>query len=590
MLFLPRRSAARWLVARWSGRILHGRSVSPCPGGPDRLLQLSRAGATSRGRPRSWRPSCSSSSRLSWRWRGGPRLAQGRGVLWPPRLSAASPCGRFRRARGRTRPRARYRSTRGRSAIWLRSLLFGLMPFSGAAIRLDGLRPRGRHSGRLRRVVPVPNGAGPRQRDRPASSQGGSPTRSTTGTRLGFWPGSASSSAATSPAHRVTIGPSRVRGAAAVPLLTATLYYTFSRGAPGRPSSASASTLVLARPRGCSAGALATVPPTAVALMTVNPADAHHRGPRFAADTLATAPSNGADRVRMRRRRRRLLRACLLPARSPPGGAWHGAPRAPAGAGWRRRGRADAGAGRLRRAACARGGRGQVPHDFKSGIRRRRGSGSSRFLSSSRQRPLGALGGRPRGLRDDHLRGSGAGTYQIALGARAPQHGRRSGTGTRSTSRPSASSGSWAWRCLARASSCCSAASHAACAAPTVSCSRRYWRRVSRGRLAAGVDWVWEMPAVTFWLFALGGAALARPAREAAGAAPPGRGAPATRAQGRRRGGMRAVRAAARAARGLPGACGDRHAEHARGRLRERARRGPPVARLRGAAAPSRIT
>jgi hypothetical protein len=34
--------------------------------------------------------------------------------------------------------------------------------------------------------------------------------------------------------------------------------------------------------------------------------------------------------------------------------------------------------------------------------------------------------------------------------------------------------------------------------------------------LAAGVDWAWEMPAVTIWLFALGGAALGRPGRERA--------------------------------------------------------------------------
>jgi len=30
----------------------------------------------------------------------------------------------------------------------------------------------------------------------------------------------------------------------------------------------------------------------------------------------------------------------------------------------------------------------------------------------------------------------------------------------------------------------------------------------------AGIDWDWEMPAVTLWLFALGGAAMAAPARE----------------------------------------------------------------------------
>jgi len=40
--------------------------------------------------------------------------------------------------------------------------------------------------------------------------------------------------------------------------------------------------------------------------------------------------------------------------------------------------------------------------------------------------------------------------------------------------------------------------------------------------LHAGVDWDWEMPAVTFWLFAMGGLALAAPAgSETAGRVPP---------------------------------------------------------------------
>ena len=62
-------------------------------------------------------------------------------------------------------------------------------------------------------------------------------------------------------------------GAAAIPLLTATLYYTFSRGATWATLVGIGVYVVLARPRGLLAGALATVPPTVVALMTVNPAD-----------------------------------------------------------------------------------------------------------------------------------------------------------------------------------------------------------------------------------------------------------------------------------------------------------------------------
>ena len=73
----------------------------------------------------------------------------------------------------------------------------------------------------------------------------------------------------------------RVLGAAAIPLLTATLYYTFSRGATWATLVGIGVYAVLARPRGLLAGALATVPPTVVALMTVNPADVLTSSPRF---------------------------------------------------------------------------------------------------------------------------------------------------------------------------------------------------------------------------------------------------------------------------------------------------------------------
>ena len=185
---------------------------------------------------------------------------------------------------------------------------------------------------------------------------------------------------------------SRVLGAAAIPLLTATLYYTFSRGATWATLVGIGVYAVLARPRGLLAGALATVPPTVVALMTVNPADVLTSSPRFAADTLATGHRTalivfacvavaGA------------LRACLLPVdrRLEALGT---APRL------RRRVLAAAGvagllagADRLRRAERARGGRGQVRR-LQVGLR---GRGGLRLVTSAelqRQRPLGALGGR----------------------------------------------------------------------------------------------------------------------------------------------------------------------------------------------------
>ncbi|MGH2799593.1 MAG: hypothetical protein ACRDM0_18435, partial [Thermoleophilaceae bacterium] len=80
----------------------------------------------------------------------------------------------------------------------------------------------------------------------------------------------------------------RVAGAAAVPLLTATLYYTFSRGATWAALAGVAVYVVAGRPRGLIPGALATVPPTAVALMVVNPAGTLTGQPRLAPETLAT--------------------------------------------------------------------------------------------------------------------------------------------------------------------------------------------------------------------------------------------------------------------------------------------------------------
>ena len=184
----------------------------------------------------------------------------------------------------------------------------------------------------------------------------------------------------------------RVLGAAAIPLLTATLYYTFSRGATWATLIGVGVYAVLARPRGLLAGALATVPPTVVALMTVNPADVLTSSPRFAADTLATGHRTAL-----------IVLACVVapglcaPAsagRPPPGGARHSAPPARAGARRHRRGRAARGAGCVRRAACARGRGGQIRR-LQVGLRRR---GGLRLVTPSeleRQRPLGTLGGRP---------------------------------------------------------------------------------------------------------------------------------------------------------------------------------------------------
>jgi hypothetical protein len=309
----------------------------------------------------------------------------------------------------------------------------------------------------------------------------------------------------------------RVLGAAAIPLLTATLYYTFSRGATWATLVGVGVYAVLARPRGLLAGALSTIPPTLVALMTVNPADALTSSPRFAADTLATghrtalivfacvAVAGG-------------LRVCLLPVdrRLEALGT---APRL------RRRVLAGAGVAGLLAVLVASAAL-HVPavvadkyDDFKSGSSAVGDSGSSRLLSSSDNGRLEHWEVALDAFRDDRLHGSGAGTYQIRWARERPTTvDVRDGHSLYLETLGELGIvglvllgtcllvvlGGFARRMRGQDRELFAALLAAAVA----------WA------IAAGVDWVWEMPAVTIWLFALGGAALARPLKpRAAGGA-----------------------------------------------------------------------
>src|SRR5688572_26924247 len=63
----------------------------------------------------------------------------------------------------------------------------------------------------------------------------------------------------------------RVLGAAAVPLLAAALFFTYSRGATWAAVGAVVVFVLVGRPRGILSAAAATLPTTAVALMAANP-------------------------------------------------------------------------------------------------------------------------------------------------------------------------------------------------------------------------------------------------------------------------------------------------------------------------------
>jgi hypothetical protein len=95
----------------------------------------------------------------------------------------------------------------------------------------------------------------------------------------------------------------RALGAAAVPLLATTVYFTFSRGAILVGLVGIAVYLCLARPRGTLAGLIATLPPTAVALLV-----AYH------ADRLATMHPTTPAAVAQGHRVAWVLAACVVVA------------------------------------------------------------------------------------------------------------------------------------------------------------------------------------------------------------------------------------------------------------------------------------
>jgi hypothetical protein len=311
----------------------------------------------------------------------------------------------------------------------------------------------------------------------------------------------------------------RVAGAAAVPLLTSTLYYTFSRGAVWATVVGVVAYVVVARPRGVVSGALATVPTTALALMTVNPAGTITAGPRLAPETLATAHRTalfvfgcvvGAG----------VIRACLLRLDTrldrvsfAPRGRRH----ALLALGVALLALALVGSAVMRVPAVVA----DKYDTFKSDTGATGASGSSRFLSSADNGRIEHWNVALDGFKQDRLRGSGAGTYQLAWARERPTP-------------VDAHDGHSLYLETLGELGIVGLALLACCLVLLLSAFARRARGPDRAMfaalLAAGlawslvavVDWVWEMPAVTLWLFALGGAALARTPQERVAGPRPG--------------------------------------------------------------------
>ncbi len=303
----------------------------------------------------------------------------------------------------------------------------------------------------------------------------------------------------------------RIAGAAAVPLLTAVLYYTFSRGASWASLAGVAIYVVVGRPRGLLAGALSTVPPTVVALMVVNPAGQLTSRPRFAPDTLA-ASHRTALAVLGCMAAAAAIRALLL--------------------------RVDSGlesvrlAPHLRRpvligagvatviAALAASAALHVPdvvadkyRDFNSDEARVGDSGSSRLVSGDDNGRRNHWEVSVAAIKRHPVRGDGAGTYELDW-IREREQPQEAHDGH---SLYIETLGELGLVGLAALGLCLLVLLGGFAARARGNDRALFAALLAAGvawALATAVDWDWEMPAVTIWLFAFGGAALARRARD----------------------------------------------------------------------------
>ena len=306
-----------------------------------------------------------------------------------------------------------------------------------------------------------------------------------------------------------THGPrlARVAGAAAVPLLATTLYYTFSRGATWAAVAAVAIYVVVGRPRGLLQGAAATLPATVVALMAANPI-----GPLLDPAPLAPAAIAEGERVALTVAAA-IVAAAAIRALALPLDTRVERLRLPV---------------RMRRPlltgvavatlaiALAATATLRIPEvvadkyrEFGAGEARPGGAGSSRLLSASSNGRSEHWDVALDSFRRDRLHGEGAGTYEVAW--------------ARDRERPAAARdghslyletlGELGVPGLIGVGTCLLlilGAFAARARGPDRALFAALLAAVVAWALGAAVDWSWEMPAVTVWLFALGGSALAR--------------------------------------------------------------------------------
>jgi hypothetical protein len=300
----------------------------------------------------------------------------------------------------------------------------------------------------------------------------------------------------------------RMAGAAAIPGLAVTLYFTFSRGPIALAIVATVVFLLLARPRGAIGGVLAVVPPTAVALVVAYGAD------RLAEENPTRAAAAGqAHRVALVTGLAILAAAILralflrLDARL-------------AGIELKRRTTRALNAGlavtvvvAALAATVAFDLPSEVSHQYDRFVEGRsissRGDLRNRLIDPGNNGRLDGWTVALDGYRAEKLRGHGAATYEIQWARHRP------------TSFTVIDGHSLYLETLAELGIVGMALLALALAAILLGVLRLV-RGPSRALYAAtavlvgvwlvhaGIDWDWEMPVVTLWLFAIGGFALAR--------------------------------------------------------------------------------
>ncbi len=299
----------------------------------------------------------------------------------------------------------------------------------------------------------------------------------------------------------------RVLGAAATPLVALALYYTLSRGAIWAAPAALVVYALVGRPRALLSGALATIPATAAVLLAASPSSAVTEGypnamvasGKDVAVVLAACMLGAA-----------LLRAALLPL-----DGWVTRVRLPDGV---RRPVLAGGAAAGIALVLAVGAAADVPHvvetkyrEFTDRVNTSPTSRESeeRLLSARSQGRFELWDVALDGYRENRFHGTGAGTYAVLWDQKRPSTHKVQNAHSLYVE-VLGELGVLGLLLLVAVIALILGAFAYRARGP----DRALFAALLAAGLAwavhAGVDWDWQMPAVTLWLFAFGGAALAR--------------------------------------------------------------------------------